>query len=329
MKGKDFQQLSINPEEILHNAFVFPTSIQNICKDNNEANANLLLQQAELKIKNKRRYKNDNKGRSFNCGCGKSYLSYPALYTHIKNKHHGMNPSGLNPVFISSTKNRGRPKKLVYGQTKIEAAKENNNQSQVNCENSDAQDNYVLNNDEIIKSFDVFDTSGCNILECFQELSKSQNIKEFQFILKMNEIISKMKDNRNSPLIKNEEVNDSQNSISGDIIICKYLIEMSSKVKSTFMKILILFVCIYRDCLEEHGWEIIQSYRIVSEKEKEKKFLTVNGGRYFPRASNYFLKNYLNKKLSAFEPSLAIQLVMHFCSWLYTNKYTGCRLSLI
>ena len=28
-------------------------------------------------------------GRNHLCGCGKEYLSYPALYTHIKQKHGG------------------------------------------------------------------------------------------------------------------------------------------------------------------------------------------------------------------------------------------------
>ena len=41
------------------------------------------------KAKHKRRSKNDNQGRDFRCGCGKRYLSYPALYTHIKTKHEG------------------------------------------------------------------------------------------------------------------------------------------------------------------------------------------------------------------------------------------------
>ena len=27
--------------------------------------------------------------RSFGCPCGKTYMSYPALYTHVKNKHDG------------------------------------------------------------------------------------------------------------------------------------------------------------------------------------------------------------------------------------------------
>lgn len=55
------------------------------------------------KRKSKRRSKNDNDGRTHKCPqCGKSYLSYPALYTHIKQKHNQNGHSG---------RGRGRPKK--------------------------------------------------------------------------------------------------------------------------------------------------------------------------------------------------------------------------
>jgi hypothetical protein len=54
--------------------------------------------------KGKRRSKNDNDGRNHICKlCNKAYLSYPALYTHMKTKHQNDNPS--------SSKGRGRPKK--------------------------------------------------------------------------------------------------------------------------------------------------------------------------------------------------------------------------
>ena len=36
-----------------------------------------------------RRGKAQEAERNFVCGCQKSYLSYPALYTHVKNKHNG------------------------------------------------------------------------------------------------------------------------------------------------------------------------------------------------------------------------------------------------
>lgn len=60
--------------------------------------------------KNKRRSKKDKTGRNFKCGCGKTYLSYPALYTHIKNKHGGENPPGTTLQPQSRVK-PGRPPK--------------------------------------------------------------------------------------------------------------------------------------------------------------------------------------------------------------------------
>ena len=51
----------------------------------------------------KKRSKSENEGRTFECKiCNKSYLSYPALYTHCKKKNHINNSSG---------RGRGRPKK--------------------------------------------------------------------------------------------------------------------------------------------------------------------------------------------------------------------------
>ena len=32
--------------------------------------------------------------RKYLCGCGKAYLSYPALYLHLKKKHMGKLPAG-------------------------------------------------------------------------------------------------------------------------------------------------------------------------------------------------------------------------------------------
>ena len=63
------------------------------------------------KNRSKRRSKNDNIGRTFTCGCGKSYLSYPALYTHIKQKHNGVTPEGTLNAQIHTGRGRGRPRK--------------------------------------------------------------------------------------------------------------------------------------------------------------------------------------------------------------------------
>ena len=46
--------------------------------------------------KKKRRPRSAAGERNFVCGCSKAYLSYPALYTHVKNKHDGIFPEGSN-----------------------------------------------------------------------------------------------------------------------------------------------------------------------------------------------------------------------------------------
>jgi len=63
------------------------------------------------KNKQKRRSKNDFQGRDHKCTyCDKTYLSYPALYTHMKNKH-AKGPDGQPLVSFNSGRGRGRPKK--------------------------------------------------------------------------------------------------------------------------------------------------------------------------------------------------------------------------
>lgn len=68
---------------------------------------------SEEKQRRVRRSKVEENGRDFACGCGKRYLSYPALYTHVKTKHSGTTPCGTNIPQISTGRSRGRPHKVV------------------------------------------------------------------------------------------------------------------------------------------------------------------------------------------------------------------------
>jgi hypothetical protein len=67
--------------------------------------------------KKSRRSKNDNDGRDFKCKhCDKTYLSYPALYTHSKQKH-AKGPDGAPQAPPSSGRGRGRPRKVPHHRT--------------------------------------------------------------------------------------------------------------------------------------------------------------------------------------------------------------------
>ncbi len=68
-----------------YDTMILDTNLKNL-KDSGDAGG--FLQRG------RRRSKKDNAERNFICGCGKDYFSYPALYTHIKNKHNGEAPPG-------------------------------------------------------------------------------------------------------------------------------------------------------------------------------------------------------------------------------------------
>lgn len=61
-----------------------------------------------MKKKRERRTKKEADERNYICGCGKSYLSYAALYTHAKTKHEGIFPEGTTNL---QKKKKGRKKK--------------------------------------------------------------------------------------------------------------------------------------------------------------------------------------------------------------------------
>ena len=69
--------------------------------------------------RSKRRSKNDLDGRDYKCSfCTKTYLSYPALYTHMKTKH--SSGSDSQQLLLNSGRGRGRPKKNAGRVTTID-----------------------------------------------------------------------------------------------------------------------------------------------------------------------------------------------------------------
>lgn len=71
--------------------------------------------------KSKRRTRfESNQDRNYSCGCGKSYLSYPALYLHLRNKHKGVAPEGTLLPKQGGQNTRGRPR-TISGENREES----------------------------------------------------------------------------------------------------------------------------------------------------------------------------------------------------------------
>jgi hypothetical protein len=69
------------------------------------------------KKQRKRRTLSETSKRDFVCGCGKSYVSYPAIYLHVQRKHNGEWPDNTmipeKPESQDKVK-RGRPKVIFF-----------------------------------------------------------------------------------------------------------------------------------------------------------------------------------------------------------------------
>ena len=110
-EDQDEENMDDDYDEINHNNFKNKNNATGYKQDDKEK----MTPNIQIKppgTKQKRRSKNETSGRDFTCGCGKTYLSYPALYTHIKTKHNGKTPEGTNANQLQDGRGRGRPRKV-------------------------------------------------------------------------------------------------------------------------------------------------------------------------------------------------------------------------
>lgn len=128
----DFDELSESPKKSVEKTFgsslKIPNtkrskndernSISSIDRDNETEDEETCSKYDDKKIKSKRRSRKELGKRDYRCGCGKSYLSYPALYTHVKQKHDGDNSLITNIPEAVKKGSKGRPTKISVNKVK-------------------------------------------------------------------------------------------------------------------------------------------------------------------------------------------------------------------
>lgn len=172
------------------------------------------------KKRSKRRSKNEMQGRHFKCGCGKMYLSYPALYTHVKTKHDGTQPEGTDTPAFKQGRGRGRPRKNpIQPDTSIM------------LDNSD---------DSFLTDRGFFSGSSDPLKGFEDEEKKSSSIlyhKIREWIVKENEPIDPF-------------------SLVCEDILALYLIDAAKANKQEFYKTFVLLIENMRRCLNTIGWNV-------------------------------------------------------------------------
>lgn len=258
----------------------------------------------------KRRSKSEIEGRNFVCKlCDKSYLSYPALYTHCKQKHNTNNSSG---------RGRGRPKKEI-GDSCPERNKFNPlNSTFFSKENRTGTTEPKQEINECIEK--AFKT----IYEDNEENKRRNNQRGMKFYTEV----------KDHPFLGKFllDQHDTQKQIDNenlftDLVLINYLNKMSVYCNPEYYVRLIVFVTLFR----EHVNKVNLTNKEVQDNSKD--FTEDHNAEDFPDSSNEFITDFLDPEGRdndfGFSKDEAIDLTQNLCFWMYENNFTCSKLSLI
>lgn len=256
--------------------------------------------------KHKRRTNVNASERVFVCKtCGKAYLSYPALYTHSKQKH---STTQNNNTY----RGRGRPPKHDLNDT-------NNERSQFNPINA----SFFLKEERkgSTQPSQIPDLAKAAFEEIYSETYKSRNqkkgIRDYKSIADHPFLNLFLKDEHDL----NKKLED--HLICTDVVLIYYLNKMTLHCNPEYYTKLIKFVLLFREHVNANFKDIDPNY--TQNKDAED----------VPDSSNEFITEFLDPENKdsdfnfGFLKEEAIDLTQNICSWMYENNFTSSKLSLI
>lgn len=114
-----------------------------------------------------------------------------------------------------------------------------------------------------------------------------------------------------------------------DEIFALYLYQISKKVNENFYKTVLMYVLLFRECLNEIGWQKkIESENIkldenpqFKEDMETKHFCLHNNAENAPEICNEFVTVFMENKKGSFDISKPdqIDLTINLCHWLFEN----------
>ena len=256
----------------------------------------------------KRRSKADVEGRNYICKIfKKSYLSYPALYTHCKLKHNTNNSSG---------RSRGRPKKE---QNENELEKRKYNPINYTFFSKEERTGRTDPKTEINNCIDTA------FSELYSKENKNRNElrnMKFNILIEEHPFLSKFKQDKHD--IYRNVINEYQII---DIVLIDYLNKMSVFCNPQYFTKLIKFVTLFREHANKYNNNKIK------QNFQNKEYTEVNNAENFPDSANEFITEFLHPKGKetdfGFNKEESIDLTQNLCYWLYENNYTCSKLTLI
>lgn len=124
-----------------------------------------------------------------------------------------------------------------------------------------------------------------------------------------------------------------------DEIFALYLFRISQKVNEVFYKTVLTYAILFRECLNEIGWQKkVESEGLKVEENTQLKvdmenleFCLHNNAEHAPEICNEFVTVYMENKRQQVEISKPdqIDLTINLCHWLFENQFTCSKLTMI
>lgn len=151
------------------------------------------------------------------------------------------------------------------------------------------------------------------VTQALQELYNSFNGKIFNKISSVSE----------HPLLREtfyQVDNPVEEKVNCEQIFASYIREFFNQTNKQYFLFLVKFVSLFREC--------INHYRHSSDPNFE--FTQINSADGVPDLCNEFITEFMeNNDNFGLDTTEVIEIIQHFCNWLYENKFTTSRLTLL
>ena len=292
----------------------------NLNKSNNSLTKQSIKEKNDTNntVKRHRRGKNiSSNERNFKCPqCDKCYLSAPALTNHKKAKHEVQKNT--------PKKGRGRPRKNnkddnFFADYKIKYDNFFNNEKRIN-KNNEISNLETIENifEKLFKQYKNELFANCDSYQkdvLFNLIKTNWNLKEPNFDKKCKTSIL------NSPI--KPEFYDSP-AIDG--ILFYYIKLISEKSNKEYLFFVIKFILFLRDFINKQRKEFIKEKDVTNEK---KDYSQIYSAETLPDIFNDFYSNFSEiQNFYEMDQNELIEIIQHFCYWMFLNGYTESHLSL-
>ena len=255
-------------------------------------------QNKSINIKH-RRSRHEQDGREFACNCGKSFLSQAALNSHIRNKH----PESL---LGQERRGRGRPRKYPKDENFFETAKY---ESFFLLPKRMGGNGAEINIKKVVENVFQFIYKGKYKDKLFSKPEKYED----------NFILNNLVKNAQLPLkLKNEKCCDE--------VFYEYLYTFKDKTNEKYFTLLLEFILLFRECYD------VSKNKTIKEENK-RQVTNISSPEELPDLCNEFYGEFLDENNffgidNQDDINEIVDIIQHFCLWLFKNNYTKSKLAL-